>query len=131
MQINFQNNNGGFAGIVLDSRTRDLSDYSVLRLALNTNAAPTYGDVEVQIEDSANRVAKVFLSGYGPVSTTPEGWGVYEIPLSAYTTINSALDLTAIINMSFFNLSDTAGTVNALNGIIYVDDIAFVGLKPI
>ncbi len=68
-----------------------------------------------------NPVETVYLSSYTPTSIDGD-WSVYEIPLSAFPS----LDKTNLTLLGFWNASQTEGDTTPLAfGQLYFDDIYF------
>ncbi|MBP7095969.1 MAG: hypothetical protein KBC36_07770 [Spirochaetia bacterium] len=96
----------------------DVSGYTSLVFSVNASAFATFADLGVKIETdgggASTQIQTATLTG-----STSGDWITFEIPLTSY----SAVDLTKINNIGFWNANDSGVTNPAYT--LYFDNIYF------
>ena len=114
--------NGMF--IEFDPAYKIIGSYKTLNFSLNTSQFTGFSDMTIKFEDKAKVGAEVLLSKFIPEATKPPGnWVMYKIPLTAFTAIKPALDLTTLTYLGFMMPKNGSGAL--IDGTLYLDDIYF------
>lgn len=119
--LKFTTAGGTWAGIFLSvpSGGLDVSAKTNLVFSINTSAIPSLADMGIKLETDGNAAANTQIQLATLTGVTSGAWTTYTIPLSSF----SAVTLTKVNNLGFWNIKDSSGAYPA--GSLYIDDIYF------